>query len=228
MRSAVIALLLLSTVAPLVRAGDETLWIEAENLDGVEGYCWPDGLKPKTNEHWGVSGPGWAPAWSQGGESNFMSIACGPDDDEAVAGIDVEAPVAGTYHIWVRFRDNRGGGSRFQVRLTSPDGRAGDNCVRLAVPRRKIDAEGGWQGGGAGSGGAGRERARRGTSGSEAVRELLGPEEIARVLATMDQIQPLELSDEERATLHADRQARKEWEKAHFDEHADKLRSMWP
>jgi hypothetical protein len=53
------------------------------------------------------------------------------------------------------------------------------------------------------------------------------PEEIARTLAAMDKIEPLEMSDEERAALTADRQARKEWEKAHFDERAEKVRRGW-
>ena len=53
------------------------------------------------------------------------------------------------------------------------------------------------------------------------------PDEIARTLAAMDKIEPLEMSDEERAALEADRQARKAWEKAHFDAHAEKLQRMW-
>jgi len=53
------------------------------------------------------------------------------------------------------------------------------------------------------------------------------PEEIARLLTLMDQVQPFEMTDEERAKLEADRQARKMREKAGFDQHADKLRSMW-
>ena len=53
------------------------------------------------------------------------------------------------------------------------------------------------------------------------------PEEIAATLAAMDAIEPLELSDEERAAWEAERQARKEWEKDHFEEHADTLRRMW-
>ncbi len=52
-------------------------------------------------------------------------------------------------------------------------------------------------------------------------------EEINRTLAAMDKIEPLEFSDEERAALKADRQARKEWEKSHFDVHADKRQRMW-
>jgi len=100
----------------------ETIWIEAEHLAGVKGYCWPMG-PPKgreTDGRWGVSGPGWAAEWTQGGESGFMSIACGPEDDKAVASLDIEIPEAGTYHVWVRYRDNRECGSRFQIRLEQP------------------------------------------------------------------------------------------------------------
>jgi hypothetical protein len=56
---------------------------------------------------------------------------------------------------------------------------------------------------------------------------LLTPEEIARTLAAMEKIEPLEMSDEERAALEADRQGRKEWEKSHFDSRADELRRIW-
>ena len=73
------AILFSAALVGTVRA-EETLWIEAEHLHGVRGYCWPGGPNPKTDGHWGISGPGWAAEWTQGGESNFMSIACGPDD----------------------------------------------------------------------------------------------------------------------------------------------------
>ena len=52
-------------------------------------------------------------------------------------------------------------------------------------------------------------------------------EEIARTLAALETIEPLEMSDEERAALEADRQARKEWEKANFDAQAEKLQRSW-
>ncbi len=55
----------------------------------------------------------------------------------------------------------------------------------------------------------------------------MSPEEIRRILALMDQVQPFERTEEERAALAADRAARKEWEKAHFEEHAEKLRRVW-
>jgi hypothetical protein len=56
---------------------------------------------------------------------------------------------------------------------------------------------------------------------------LMTPEEIARTLAAMDRIEPFEMTDAERAAIEADRKARKAWEKAHFDEHADRLRRIW-
>jgi hypothetical protein len=57
--------------------------------------------------------------------------------------------------------------------------------------------------------------------------DAMTPEEIAATLEAMDKIEPFELTDEERAAWEAERQARKEWEKAHFAEHAEKQQRMW-
>ncbi len=113
----VVPLLLLAAVTPAPAA--ETLWIEAESLDGIKGYCWPMGTPAmkKTQGHWGLSGPGWAAEWNQGGESGFLSIACGADDDKAVATKDLDIPEAGKYFVWVRYGDWREKTERFQVRL---------------------------------------------------------------------------------------------------------------
>ena len=68
-------------------AAHETLWLEAEHFEGIRGYCWPMGDDARkmreTNGHWGLSGPGWAAEWNQGGESGFLSIAAGASDDQA-------------------------------------------------------------------------------------------------------------------------------------------------
>jgi hypothetical protein len=40
----------------------------------------------------------------------------------------------------------------------------------------------------------------------------MSPEEIDRVLAAMEQIQPFDMTDAERAAWETERQARKEWE----------------
>jgi hypothetical protein len=104
---------------------DETLWLEAEHFEGVRGYCWPMG-KPemkKTSGHWGLSGPGWAAEWNQGGESGFLSIATAADDDKAVATKDIELPVDAQYFVWVRYGDWREQTERFQIRIEQP-GRA--------------------------------------------------------------------------------------------------------
>ena len=97
----------------------ETIWLEAEHLQGIRGSCWPMGTPEmrKTDGRWGISGPGWAAEWNQGGESGFLSIACGPDDDAAEAAAEVEVPRAATYHVWVRYRDVREATNRFKLRV---------------------------------------------------------------------------------------------------------------
>jgi hypothetical protein len=53
------------------------------------------------------------------------------------------------------------------------------------------------------------------------------PEAIEEWLRWYDSLEPLIFTPEEEAALEADRQARKEYEKAIFFEHAEKLRKMW-
>lgn len=101
---------------------DESLWLEAEHLDGIRGYCWPMG-RPEmkvTQGHWALSGPGWAAEWNQGGESGFLSIATGGEDDQAAASKVVEVPVDGTWHVWVRYGDWREQPEHFEIRLEQP------------------------------------------------------------------------------------------------------------
>jgi len=122
-RTTLLAAVVLSVLCAATAArAAETVWLEAEYMKGVEGYCWPMG-RPNmrvTDGHWGISGPGWAAEWTQGGESAFCSIACGAEDDKAVATADFEVPEAGAYHVWVRFRDAREASDRFQVRIEQP------------------------------------------------------------------------------------------------------------
>ena len=68
-------------------ASRRRIWVEAgatlrrhRRLLLADGASRP-GCK-KTDGHWGLSGPGWAAEWNQGGESGFLSIACGADDDQ--------------------------------------------------------------------------------------------------------------------------------------------------
>jgi len=65
-------------------------------------------------------------------------------------------------------------------------------------------------------------------SGEQGDDDKLSVEEIARTLAAMDQIEPFEMTDSERAAWEAERRSRKERDKAEFFERAEKLRRMWP
>lgn len=53
------------------------------------------------------------------------------------------------------------------------------------------------------------------------------PEGIARHLALMDQIEPLEMTPEEEAAWQAARKAQKEWEKANFDKRSRKIEELF-
>jgi len=56
---------------------------------------------------------------------------------------------------------------------------------------------------------------------------VMSPEEIAKILAAMDQIEPFDMTEAERAAWEADRQARKQHDKAQFAQHAEELRRDW-
>lgn len=53
------------------------------------------------------------------------------------------------------------------------------------------------------------------------------PEGIEAWLKWMDSLKPLVFTEEEKKAWDAELQARKEWEKAHFDNEVAKLRRMW-
>jgi hypothetical protein len=123
-------------LAALPLCGAESIWIEAEHLEGIKGYCWPMGRPEmkKTAGHWALSGPGWAAEWNQGGESGFLSIATAADDDKAAATKEIEIPTEGTWYVWVRYGDWREQTERFQVRLEQAGaepwtGRYGERAV---------------------------------------------------------------------------------------------------
>ncbi len=116
-----LASLLLVALATTARAA-ETVWIEAEHLDGIRGYCWPMGPPAikQTAGHWALSGPGWAAEWSQGGESGFLSIATAADDDKAAASTTVDVPESDRYAVWVRYGDWREQAEPFEIVIEQP------------------------------------------------------------------------------------------------------------
>ncbi len=116
----------------------ETLWLEAEHFVGIEGYCWPLGdaqrNMDRSNGHWGLSGPGWAAEWNQGGESNFLSIAAGAAETAATVARTVRIPAAGDYSVWIRYGDWREQSENFSLRVRQPD--RGDQLVDFGAAAR--------------------------------------------------------------------------------------------
>lgn len=66
---------------------------------------------------WCISGPGVSAEWSQGGESEWNSVAASADEARARIWQDIEAPRAGEFKVWVRYADWAGKTESFTVRI---------------------------------------------------------------------------------------------------------------
>ena len=123
-------LLLLATLLPTrpLAAADAApvagvphyVWLEAELFAPLKGANFSYQQPAITARgSWGLSGPGVAPEWTQGGESEWMSIAARADETNAIAVKRAcEIPAAGDYALWVRYADYRGKKEEFGVRVT--------------------------------------------------------------------------------------------------------------
>src|SRR5256885_16388672 len=113
------------TVA-LQSAARELLWSEAENMRGItETARHEPQLNPSYLEipaakapGWSISGPGVSAEWSQGGESEWNSVAASADAIRGAIWQDVEIPRAGEYKVWVRYADWANKSENFVVRIT--------------------------------------------------------------------------------------------------------------
>ena len=96
-----------------------TVWLEAETFGPLHGANFSFQQPDKTTKgSWSLSGPGVAPEWTQGGESEFLSIAARADEPgEVVVGRDTEIPAVGKYSLWVRYVDYRGKKESFGIRI---------------------------------------------------------------------------------------------------------------
>src|SRR5437588_4458999 len=104
----------------------EYLWYEAENMSGVAvdarneprvNPSWME-LTRAQAPGWGMNGPGVSAEWSQGGESEWNSVAAAADETRAEIYQDIEVPRAGQYRIWARYADWANKTENFVVRLT--------------------------------------------------------------------------------------------------------------
>ena len=66
---------------------------------------------------WGINGPGVSAEWSQGGESEWNSVAASADETRARIWQDLEVPRAGEYKVWVRYADWGNRTENFSVRI---------------------------------------------------------------------------------------------------------------
>src|SRR5438105_3834358 len=104
----------------------EYLWYEAENMRGLtETSQHEPQLNPSYLEipaakapGWSISGPGVSAEWSQGGESEWNSVAASADATRGTIWQDVEIPRAGEYKVWVRYADWANKSENFVVRIT--------------------------------------------------------------------------------------------------------------
>jgi hypothetical protein len=104
----------------------EYLWYEAENMRGfgtkptgepIQNPSWMN-LRRADAPGWGMNGPGVSAEWSQGGESEWNSVAASADETNGKIYQDVEIPRAGNYKIWVRYADWANRSENFIVRIT--------------------------------------------------------------------------------------------------------------
>ncbi len=109
---------------------NEYLWYEAENMPGVSLDARNE---PRLNPSWqlltraqapgwGMNGPGVSAEWSQGGESEWNSVAASADETRAALTQEIEIPRDGEYRLWARYADWANETENFVVRVVR-DGR---------------------------------------------------------------------------------------------------------
>src|ERR1041385_6751847 len=115
------ALVFLSAI--VAEGAPQTVVIEAEYFSPLKGsnFSFQDPAKT-TKGSWSLAGPGVAAEWTQGGESEFMSIAARADEPEGVTvSREIEVPAAGSYTLWVRYCDYRKKKETFGVSVWQGD-----------------------------------------------------------------------------------------------------------
>src|SRR5207244_10663882 len=101
-------------------AAPHTVVIEAEYFAPLKGsnFSFQEPSKT-TKDSWSLSGPGVAAEWTQGGESEFMSIAARADEPAGTnVSREIEVPADGNYTMWARYADYRNKSERFGIRLS--------------------------------------------------------------------------------------------------------------
>ncbi len=133
----------------------EYLWYEAENMSGISA---DERHEPRSNPSqltrtraeapgWGINGPGVSAEWTQGGESEWNSVAASSDETKATIYQDIEVPRAGRYKICVRYADWAGMSENFAVRVQqdgAPAFRHEFGARDVIDPRDEVSMYWGW------------------------------------------------------------------------------------
>ena len=100
-------------------AAPESVWAEAESFGPLKGANFSFMREDRqTRGSWSVAGPDAAAAWTQGGESEFMSIAARADEPAGTAvSREIVVPAKAQYRFWVRYADYRNRQEEFVVRV---------------------------------------------------------------------------------------------------------------
>jgi len=111
---------------PVTASLSEYLWFEAENMRGfgtkpsgepIQNPSWME-LPAAKAPGWGINGPGVSAEWSQGGESEWNSVAASADESKGKIYQDLEIPREGNYRVWVRYADWANKTETFTVRIS--------------------------------------------------------------------------------------------------------------
>jgi hypothetical protein len=87
------------------------------NGEPIQNPSWMN-LRKVDAPGWGMNGPGVSAEWSQGGESEWNSVAASADETAASIYQDLEVPRGGKYKLWVRYADWAGKTESFALRIT--------------------------------------------------------------------------------------------------------------
>src|SRR6266496_714343 len=114
---------------PIPASAGEYIWYEAENMRGIsqtprhEPVLNPSylDLPAAKAPGWSISGPGVSAEWSQGGESEWNSVAAAADETRGAISQEIEIPRAGDFKVWVRYCDWANKTENFVVRIFQQD-----------------------------------------------------------------------------------------------------------
>jgi hypothetical protein len=116
------------------------IWMEAEYFAPLRGANFSYFKEERqTKGSWSIAGPDVAAAWTQGGESEFMSIAARADEAaQTSVSREVEIPAAGQYTLWVRYADYRRKEETFGIRVHQ-GGKVSDHVFGKAAVVDELD-----------------------------------------------------------------------------------------